>query len=155
MSMLDLYREPSSLPRSEAIRIGMLLGLEEPEKINEISLAERVSNGLCVDSAESLASLIGRQNVIGPVISKTTLNRAKKSQNVLSRQMSERLYEVSRVVDLVSRNFRGDKDAIDHFLVENHNLLGGKTPLKMAQSSSAGADAVVNLLRRAGAGIAV
>ena len=69
--------------------------------------------------------------------------------------MSERLYEVSRVLDAVSRTYHGDKAAIVRFLEKPHRLLGGYTPLEMAQSSSAGAEAVINMLRRAEAGFAV
>ena len=69
--------------------------------------------------------------------------------------MGERLYEVGRVVDAVSRAYHGDTAAIVRFLNRPHQLLGGRTPLAMAQSSSAGADAVINLVRRADAGFAV
>ena len=69
--------------------------------------------------------------------------------------MSERLYEVSRVLDAVSRTYHGDKAAIARFLEKPHRLLGGHTPLGMARSSSAGAEAVINMLRRAEAGFAV
>ncbi len=155
MTALDLYSDPSALPGSEAGRIGMLLGLKAPQQIDDIGLAERVSNGLRVASAESLASLVGRMHVVGPLIPEATLRRAKKNRKALSREMSERLYEVSRVLDAVSRTYHGDKAAIARFLEKPHRLLGGHTPLEMAQSSSAGAEAVINMLRRAEAGFAV
>ena len=41
------------------------------------------------------------------------------------------------------------------FLERPHPLLDGATPLDMARSCSAGAHAVLNLLRRAEAGVAV
>ena len=51
MTALDLYSDPSALPGSEAGRIGMLLGLKAPQQIDDIDLAERVSErvarGLC------------------------------------------------------------------------------------------------------------
>ncbi len=155
MTALDLYSDPSALPGSEAGRIGMLLGLKAPQQIDDIGLAERVSNGLRVASAESLASLVGRMHVVGPLIPEATLRRAKKNRKALSREMSERLYEVSRVLDAVSRTYHGDKAAIARFLEKPHRLLGGHTPLEMAQSSSAGTEAVINMLRRAEAGFAV
>lgn len=155
MTALDIYGQPNALPGSAAGRIGMLLGLKAPLPIDDIGLAEQVSSGLRVASAETLAGLIGRGHVVGPLIPEATLRRAKKNRKALSREMSERLYEVGRVVDAVSRIYHGDRGAIARFLERPHNLLGGRTPLAMAQSSSAGAEAVINLLRRADAGFAV
>ena len=155
MTLLDLYSEPFALPHSEASRIGMLLGLKASQQIDDIGLAERVSIGLHVDSAESLASLIGRIHVVGPLISEATLRRAKKNRKPLSRKMSERLYKFSRVLDAVSRTYHGDKAAIARFLEKPHQFLGGYSPLELARSSSAGVDAVINVLRKAESGIAV
>ena len=155
MATLELYREPASLPGSEAARIGMLLGLKAAQTIDDVGLAERVSSGLRADSADSLARLVGRMHVVGPLIPEATLRRARKNRKPLSREMSERLYEVSRVVDATSHAYHGDEAAISRFLEKRHRLLGGRTPLQMAQSSSAGAEAVINLLRRAEAGFAV
>ena len=67
---------------------------------------------------------------------------------------SERLQEVDRVVDAVSRAYRGDQDAVEAFLNRPHPLLEGETPLDRARSGSAGAEAVLKLVQRAEAGIA-
>ena len=155
MAALDLYSEPSALPSSEAGRIGMLLGLKAPQTINDVVLAKHISNGLSVESAETLANLVGRIHIVGPLIPEATLRRARRNRKALSREMSERLYEVSRVLDAVSRTYHGDRAAIGRFLEKQHRLLDGDTPLNMAQSSSAGAEAVINLLRRTGGGFAV
>lgn len=156
MASLEMYAEPSALPGSAAGRIGMLLGLARPERqIDDVGLADLVTKGLPVDASDALSALIGRAQVVGPLIPEATLRRARTARKPLSREMSERLYEVSRVVDAVSRIYRGDRQAIVRFLGTPHKLLGGRTPLAMAQSSSAGADAVLNLLRRADAGFAV
>ena len=79
----------------------------------------------------------------------------RKANKRLSRELSERLYEMGRVVDAVGRAYHGDRQAIDTFLNRPHPLLDGETPFDMARSSSAGADAVLNLVRRAEAGIAL
>ena len=92
---------------------------------------------------------------MGPVISEETLRRARKAGKALSRQLSERLYELGRVIDAVSRAYHGDQKALDAFLNAPHPLLEGDSPLEMAQSSSAGAEAVLNLVRRAEAGMSV
>lgn len=155
MTAFELYGQPEALPGSEAARIGLILGLKNNGPIDDVGLAEQVSNGLNVKSAETLGGLIGHGHVVGALIPEATLRRAKKNRRALSREMSERLYEVSRVVDAVSRVYHGDSAAITRFLERPHKLLGGRTPLSMAQSSSAGADAVVNLIRRAESGFAV
>lgn len=155
MTKLDLYNEVSALPGSEAGRIGMLLGLKAPQQIDDVGLAERVSKGLRTESAESLASILGRMHVVRPLIPEATLTRAKKNRQALSREISDRLYNVSRVLDAVSRTYRGDKAVIARFLEKPHRLLAGHTPLEMAKSSSAGAEAVIKMLRRAEAGFAV
>lgn len=49
---------------------------------------------------------------------------------------------------------RGAQAATDTFLNRPHPLLEGETPLDVARSSLAGAEAVLNLMRRAEAGIA-
>ena len=61
--------------------------------------------------------------------------------------------EVGRVVDAVSRAYRGDQDAIEAFLNRPHPLLEGQTPFDRARSGSAGAETVLNLICRAEAGI--
>jgi len=155
MASLDIYGNPRGLPGSEAGRIGMLLGLSEATTMNDIGLADRIAEGLRVASAEALGSLLGHASVVGPLIPEATFRRAKKGRKALSREMSERLYEVSRVLDLAGRIYHGDRDAISRFLNKPHRLLDGRTPLDMARSSSAGAEAVINLMRRADAGFAV
>lgn len=149
------YAEPSRLPASEAARVAALLEMEKPEEVSEVQLALRVSQGLRTRSAHALARLLGASRIVGPVIPEATLRRARKAGKSLSREHSERLYEVGRVVDAVSCAFHGDSRAIETFLGRAHPLLEGRTPLDLARSSSAGADAVLSLIRRAEAGMAV
>lgn len=155
MGALIDYGNPANLPGSEAGRIGRLLGINEGKGLNDIVLARRIASGLEFGSAEALEVYLGRSTVVGPVIPEATWRRAKNKKKHLSREMSERLYEISRVLDTVSRTFHGDAEAIASFMSRPHRLLDGETPLDMARSSSAGADAVMNLLRRADAGFAV
>ncbi|OCX58207.1 hypothetical protein BFP70_18995 [Thioclava sp. SK-1] len=150
-----MYGNPIGLPGSEAGRIGLLLGLKEASSMNDIGLANHIAKGLRVASAEALGSVLGRASVVGPLIPEATFRRAKTSRKALSREMSERLYEVSRVLDVAGRIYHGDGAAISRFLNTPHNLLDGRTPMEMARSSSAGAEAVINLLRRADAGFAI
>jgi putative toxin-antitoxin system antitoxin component (TIGR02293 family) len=155
MAALQAYTTPETLPGTESGRIGMLLGLKAKTPIDDISLADKITQGLAVSAAEALGVALGRSAIVGPLIPEATLRRAKKNRKALSREMSERLYEVSRVLDAVSRTYHGDEAAISRFLRKPHRLLGGRTPLEMAQSNSAGAEAVINMLRRAESGFSV
>ena len=151
---IQAYADPADLPASEAARIARLLAIDEPDVVSDVQLARRVSRGLLPRAAAALAEVLGRSRVIGPVIPEATLRRVRKARKPLSRELSERLYEVGRVVDAVGRAYRGDREAIDTFLNRPHPLLDGETPFNMARSSSAGAEAVLSLIRRAEAGIA-
>ena len=133
----------------------MLLAIDEPDILSDVQLARCVSGGLRPGAAAALATVLGRSRVVGPVVPEATLRRVSKAGKTLSRELSERLYELSRVVDAVSRAYHGDRHGIETFLNRPHPLLEGETPFDMARSSSAGAEAVLNLIRRAEAGVAV
>ena len=133
----------------------MLLAIDEADILSDVQLARIVSGGLLPASAIALAEVLGRSRVVGPVVPEATLRRVRKAGKALSRQLSEGLYEVGRVVDAVSRAYHGDRDAIEAFLNRPHPLLDGETPFDMARSSSAGTEAVLNLIRRAEAGTAL
>lgn len=151
---LQAYADPADMPASEAARVARLLAIDRPDLLSDVHLARRVSGGLAPRAAMALAEVLGRKRVVGPVVPEATLRRARKAGKALSRELSERLYEVGRVVDAVSRAYHGDREAIDTFLNRPHPLLEGETPFDMARSSSAGTEAVLNLIRRAEAGIA-
>ena len=91
------------------------LSLIDRTHASDVQLALRVSKGLRPKSASALAKLLGTNRVIGPVIPEATLRRARRSGKALSREHSERLYEVGRVVDAVSRVYHGDRTAIETF----------------------------------------
>ena len=152
---LRVYADPTGMPASEASRVAMLLAIDEADMLSDVHLARIVSGGLLPASAIALAEVLGRSRVVGPVVPEATLRRVRKAGKARSRQLSERLYEVGRVVDAVSRAYHGDPDAIDAFLNRPHPLLEGETPFDLARSSSAGTEAVLNLIRRAEAGVAL
>ena len=152
---LQAYADPTDMPASEAARIARLLAIDGPGVQSDVQLAQRISGGLLPRAASALAEAIGRSRVVGPVVPEATLRRVRKAGKPLSRELSERLYEVGRVVDAVGRAYHGDREAIDTFLHRPHPLLEGETPFDMARSSSAGTEAVLNLIRRAEAGMAL
>ena len=153
MNLQD-YADPAEMPASEAMRVARLLAIDEPDILSDVQLARRISGGLLPRAAMALSEALGRSRVVGPVVPEATLRRVRKARKTLSKELSERLYEVGRVVDAVGRAYHGDRDAIDTFLNRPHPLLEGETPFDMARSSSAGAEAVLNLIRRAEAGMA-
>ncbi len=143
------------VPANDATRIARLLAILKPKVLSEVELARHVSRGLPSQSAIRLSETLGKKRIVGPIIPEASLRRARSSNTPLSRELSERLYEISRVVDALRIAYHGDQQAVDGFLHRPHVLLDGDTPFDMARSSSAGADAVLNLIRRAEAGVAV
>ena len=152
-NILDTYAEPPARRPSESVRLAQLLSLPKPKKFDEIALAHQVAEGLPTRSVTALANLLGRSHVVGPLVPEATLRRLKKSFKPLPRKHSERVYELGRVIDAVAQAYHGDAARMDRFLNRPHPLLEGATPFDMARSSSAGAHAVLNLVRRAVAGV--
>ena len=141
--------------RSDPVRLAHLLSLSATENLDEVGLARQVTAGLPVQSVAVLSDLFGNAGVVGPVVPEATLRRFRKARKPLPKEQSERLYELSRVVDAVGRAFHGDSARVAGFMTRPHPLLDGETPFDLARSSSAGADAVLNMLRRAEAGVAL
>ena len=145
----------SGPPRSSAVRIGALLGLKRAEELDDLSLADRVAKGLAPSAAVAIARVLGAERVVGPIVPEATLRRARVGRRSLSREHSERLYEIGRVLDELARVYHGDVASIVGFLTQPHPLLDGRTPFDLARSSSAGSDAVLRLIERADAGVPV
>ena len=152
---LRAYAHPAELPQSEATRIARLLAIDGPITLSDVQLARHVADGLFPKAALALSEVLGGNRVVGPIIPEATFRRARKAGKTLSRNHTARLYDVARVVDALGRAYHGDQEAIDVFLNRPHPLLDGATPFDMARSSSAGAEAVLNLIRRAQAGMPV
>ncbi len=155
MLNLESYATPGAMPSGEAGRLASLLTLDEGAGVDEVTLAREVGEGLPTRAVTALIGLLGRKRVVGPVIPEATLRRLTKSRKPLPREHSERLYAISRVIDAAARAWHGDRAATLAFLDRPHPLLAGQSPLDMARSSTAGADAVLALIRRAEAGIAL
>ncbi len=154
-AVLKTYANPADLPVTEAACLGTLLGLEDTEVLSDVQLALRVGRGLPTDAVSVLMEIVGARNIVGPLIPEATLRRARKAGKPLSREMSERLYELSRIVNALCRVYHGDRDGIEAYLTARNPLLEGERPLDLACSSSAGARAVLDEIRRAEAGLPV
>jgi len=152
---LHSYADPEVLPSGQPSRIARLLAIPDSEAVDDVQLARRVSHGLDPASVAALGDVLGRSQVIGPIVPEATLRRIRKAGKRLPREFSERLYEIGRVVDAVSLVYRGDEQAIEAFLNKPHPSLHGATPFDLARSCSAGSDAVLNLMRRIEASVVV
>lgn len=161
MTALEAYADPSNLPATEAGRLAQLLTLDHggqpPARgsFDDVALARRVRAGLPFRVIPALEQVLGAKRMAGRVVSEATLRRHKRRRTPLSRRHSERAYELGRVVDAVARAYRGDAMRIEAFLTRPHSLLDGESPLDMATSCSAGTEAVLTLVRRAEASVAV
>jgi putative toxin-antitoxin system antitoxin component (TIGR02293 family) len=164
----------------QSVRIARLMGLADADAMSETVLAKVIGRGVPVTAGQpnspserfAVGSLISRMASnsrlttdladASPKVNKATDRKIpsfaggdEQWSGKLSRQESERLYEVSRVYDTALRAFGGNAEKADAFLRRAHPLLDGEVPLELAQVSSAGADAVVNLIGRAVAGVAI
>ncbi|WP_142846167.1 antitoxin Xre/MbcA/ParS toxin-binding domain-containing protein [Telmatospirillum sp. J64-1] len=140
---------------SEPARIAKWLSLTPDPPFTEVSLARSVASGLPVQATDMLVEFFGSRQVVERIVPEATLRRARKNQKRLSPQYSERLYDLTKVIDAVGRVYGDDQDRVKAFLLRPHPLLEGEKPLDLAVTGAAGADAVLNLLARAEAGVAV
>ncbi len=151
--LADLSKRTSSFG-SQPERIATLLGLKNASAMDDVALADAVAEGLDCHAAISLGTVLGPKiKVVGDIIPKTTFRRARDAQKPLSPVTSGRLYNLSRVWEVALRSY-GNDDAATEFLLRKHTHLDGRAPIELVRLSSAGADAVVNLIHRAQAGFA-
>ena len=157
MKSLRAYSAPGALVDSEPVRLAKLLSLNVSKGFDEVALARKVAKGLPPRSVTALIEALDLDDseIIGSIVPRSTLQRRKKDGRLLSREHSERLYRLGRVIDAVGRAYHGDREQIKGFLNRPHQMLAGDTPLDLARSSSAGAEAVLSLLHSAEAGVAV
>jgi hypothetical protein len=138
---MSIGEDLSKAPR--AVRIAGILGLPDATNMTDAALARRVASGLPRSRPPGSRQL----KVFGKLVFGTG--------DVMSKEESERIYEMSRVMDAALQAYGGDRDLAEEFLRRPHQLLDGEVPLELAKVSSAGADAVVALIGRAVAGVAV
>ena len=153
--MTAMISDFSMMDAAQSVRIAYLLGLDDPETFSEVRLARSVGDGLPTSAADALFGGLGDVAHVHLVIPEASLRRWRKERKPLSREHSERVYELSRVLDSALRAYRGDNGRALEFLAKPHPLLDGDSPFDLAMRSSAGADAVVALIGRAVAGVAV
>ena len=149
---------PESYSPTGPQRIAQLMGLQRWQSVTALDLVEHVERGLPLSAVEHLSKLLVREGAKESyeLVSRSTIARIrKKPKKLLSREVSERVYAMARVLGVAYEVWRGDADAAVRFLRRPNALLEGRTPLDVATESTAGADLVVELLGAAQAGVAV
>jgi putative toxin-antitoxin system antitoxin component (TIGR02293 family) len=143
---------------SEASRLAAFLGLPGARRISDIGLVEQVEKGFPVRTADIIAKRVdptGRLLQAHDFIPRSTFHRRVKNVQPLTREESSKILAVARVFVELLRQYHGDSKLAAHFLLREHPMLGGRTPIDVAKESTAGADLVLKLLARAEAGVAV
>lgn len=136
--------------------IARLLALPRAARIGAIELADKVASGLPVSAADAMRDLL---RPLGPgaiheIVPEATLRRARKEGKPLSRDASERLYDMARVF-VRAEQVMGERAKAVRFMQRPNVTLRMRTPFELARSSTAGAEAVIELLGQAEAGVAV
>ena len=139
----------------QAARIAGLLGLPSPEKMTDVGLARTIALGLPLTALDLIARWFGQPGFATAIVPEATLRRARAANKALSRDHSERVYEIARVLDAALRAYGGDGEAAVDFLSRRHPLLDFERPIDLARMSSAGTDAVIAQIGRAMAGVAI
>ena len=145
-------------PKSEASRIAQFMGLRKWQDMNDLKLVSKVESGLPVSAVRRIVHRIDPHELnvsVYDVIPKTTYYRIKDQKKPLSRDQSEKVFALSKVFSETLRHYHDDQESASMFLMRDHPLLGGRSPLSVARESTAGADLVLKLLDQAEAGVAV
>lgn len=142
---------------SEAGRLAAFLGLRG-KRISDLDLVERVEKGFPTTAASTLVKRVdpdGRFLNINDIIPKATYHRRVKNMQALTKEESEKVLSLAKVFVEVIRQYKGDNNLAAQFLLREHAMLGGRSPIDVAKESTAGADLVLKLLAQAEAGVAV
>ena len=145
-------------PLSDAAQIARIMGLTSWRKMNSLSLVDQIEQGLPLQAVECVAQVMAPDDPHAKftLLSRSTWSRLqKRPRRHLTREASERVHGIARVLLEARRLWADDESAMVRFLNRPHLLLGGRTPLDVARESTAGADLVVRIICEARAGVAV
>jgi putative toxin-antitoxin system antitoxin component (TIGR02293 family) len=133
------------------------LGLARPKSFTGLMLADTIKAGVPLSSVERVSKQIdpeGHHFGAGFIMAKATYHRRVKDAKPLSRDDSEKLWQVARVYLLV-RSLYGNDEYARAFLFRPHPLLDQRRPIDLATDSAVGAALVEDLVFAADAGVAV
>ena len=145
-------------PLGDAAQIAQIMGLPSWRKMNSLSLVDQIEQGLPLRAVECVARVMAPDDPQAKftLLSRSTWSRLqKRPQRHLTREASERVHGIARVLLEARRLWADDESAMVRFLNRPHLLLGGRTPLDVARESTTGADLVVRIIGEARAGVAV
>ena len=145
-------------PLSAAAEIARLMGLPSWRSMSSLSLIDQIERGLPLQAAERVAQVMapGDPRAKFTLLSRSTWSRLqKRPRQLLTREVSERVHGIARVLLEARRLWADDESAMVRFLNRPHLLLGGRTPLDVARESTTGADLIVRIIGEARAGVAV
>lgn len=113
-----------------------------------LGLAGRCEAGLPVESLDALAKCFGpyKQAVLDTLFSESTLRRRRR-QGKLSPEESDQVFRLATTWQMARESFR-ELGKAQRFLMTEHPLLGGRRPLDVSRASTAGYQAVEDLLGR-------
>lgn len=134
------------------------LGLRS-QNPSQIDVVKAVETGFTLRNIKAIARyclLEDNPRSIESLVSRSTVDRLKRTPTKrVSKETSENLYAVWKVAVETRKIYGDDVEKSKRFLNKQHPMLDGKSPLQLALSSSAGADMVVDLLKRIRAGLSV
>ena len=145
-------------PVSDAAEIARLMGLPSWRQMNSLALVNQIEQGLPLQVVERISRAMAPDDPRArfTLLSRSTWSRLQRRQRQhLTREMSDRVHGVARVLLEARRLWTDDEAAMVRFLNRPHLLLGGRTPLDVARESTAGADLVVRIIGEARAAVAV
>ncbi len=145
-------------PLGDAAEIARLMGLPSWRAMSSLSLIDQIERGLPLQAAERVAQVMapGDPRAKFTLLSRSTWSRLqKRSRQHLTREVSERVHGIARVLLEARRLWADDESAMVRFINRPHLLLGGRTPLDVARESTTGADLIVRIIGEARAGVAV
>lgn len=145
-------------PLGDAAEIARLMGLRSWRKMSSLSLVDQIEQGLPLQAAERVAQVMAPDDPGAKftLLSRSTWSRLqKRPRQHLTREASERVHGIARVLVEARRLWADDEAAVVRFLNRPHLLLEGRTPLDVARESTTGADLVVRIIGEARAGVAV
>ncbi len=137
--------------------VAEIIGLGGQNAGSELDLVEHVESGLSLASLDRVAKALGldETSVKYSIVPKASYARMRAAKRRLSVQQSEKVVSLAEIIAAARAIWGEDRAAISRFLDRPHPLLRGRTPQDVALQSTVGANAVVDLLRRAQAGVAV
>ncbi len=128
-----------------------LLGVASGEIESPLDLAHSIEEGLEVSAVDRIAKAVAPDDAGFKyrIVPKPTLDRRRRSNSRLKNEEGEKVARLARVYSMGLSIF-GDETKVQHFLGRPHMLLDNARPVDVALSTGPGAEAVINLLGRAG-----